>query len=62
VAMFENSGGVGRPRAVDDLPDRLEEVRLCDAEDMAAVDASTRAGLYEARDYIGQLKSGRRAQ
>lgn len=32
-----NSGGAGRPRAVDDLPDRLDTVWICDAEDMAAV-------------------------
>lgn len=36
VGIFETSGCDGRPRAVDDLPDRLETVWLCDADDMAA--------------------------
>lgn len=37
VGIFETSGCDGRPRAVDDLPDRLEAVWLCDADDMAAI-------------------------
>lgn len=42
VGIFEGSGCDGRPRAVDDLPDRLETVWLCDADDMAAMVLSNR--------------------
>lgn len=37
VGIFEASGCDGRPRAVDDLPERLETAWLCDADDIAAI-------------------------
>lgn len=54
VGIFETSGCDGWPRAVDDLPDRLETVWLCDADDMAAVVLSNfhDGQQYQARNYI----------